>query len=124
MEGTILTVAKAAAEAAAAAPPGSGLVDVLERARQAAGDALAGTPELLPVLKSAGVVDAGGAGYLLLFDAFLHVADGRPLPSRPQTGPTASRSCARPTVRSSPRAACATRSCTSSKPGGVDPVLP
>jgi DAK2 domain fusion protein YloV len=34
----------------------------------------------LPVLKDAGVVDAGGAGFLLLLDAALHVVDGQPLP--------------------------------------------
>ncbi len=38
------------------------------------------TPELLPVLKDAGVVDAGGAGFLLLLDSALHVVDGEPLP--------------------------------------------
>ena len=42
--------------------------------------ALAARPELLPVLKDAGVVDAGGAGFLLLLDAALHVVDGEPLP--------------------------------------------
>ncbi|MDG2113406.1 MAG: hypothetical protein P8N02_12425, partial [Actinomycetota bacterium] len=41
---------------------------------------LANTPELLPVLKEAGVVDAGGAGFLLFLHAALHVIDGRPLP--------------------------------------------
>jgi len=45
-----------------------------------AADALARTPEMLPVLAQAGVVDAGGSGYLLLLDAFLLVLDGRPLP--------------------------------------------
>ena len=77
VEGTILTVARAAADAARA---GTDLVDVLDRARVAAGDALAHTPDQLPVLAEAGVVDAGGAGYVLLLDAFLHVADGRPMP--------------------------------------------
>jgi DAK2 domain fusion protein YloV len=38
------------------------------------------TPDLLPVLKEAGVVDAGGHGFTLLLDAFLTVVDGRPLP--------------------------------------------
>jgi DAK2 domain fusion protein YloV len=76
-EGTILTVASAAAEGAA---NGSGLVGVIEGARGKAADALARTPEMLPVLKQAGVVDAGGAGFLLLLDAFLLVLDGRPLP--------------------------------------------
>ncbi len=77
VEGTILTVASAAAAGAA---NGSGLLGVVENARSGAADALARTPEMLPVLAQAGVVDAGGAGFLLLFDAFLHVLDGRPLP--------------------------------------------
>jgi len=77
VEGTILTVASAAATGAA---NGSGLVGVVESARIEAADALARTPEMLPVLAQAGVVDAGGAGFLLLLDAFLHVLDGRPLP--------------------------------------------
>jgi DAK2 domain fusion protein YloV len=77
VEGTILSVAAAAAEGAAG---GSGLLGVIERARGEAADALARTPEQLPVLAKAGVVDAGGAGFLLLLDAFLLVLDGRPLP--------------------------------------------
>src|SRR5580704_15674137 len=77
VEGTILTVASAAAEGAA---NGSGLVGVMESARHEAADALARTPEMLPVLAQAGVVDAGGAGFLLLLDSFLFVLDGRPLP--------------------------------------------
>jgi uncharacterized protein len=80
VEGTILTVAAAAAEGAAEGDDGSGLVDVVERARTRAAEALERTPELLPVLAQAGVVDAGGAGFLLLLDAFLMVLDGRPLP--------------------------------------------
>jgi hypothetical protein len=77
VEGTILTVASAAAAGAA---QGSDLVGVVESARGEAADALARTPEMLPVLAQAGVVDAGGSGYLLLLDAFLLVLDGRPLP--------------------------------------------
>ncbi len=77
VEGTILTVASAAAEGAA---DGSGLLGVVERAREEAADALARTPEMLPVLARAGVVDAGGSGFVLLLDAFLLVLDGRPLP--------------------------------------------
>ena len=77
VEGTILTVASAAAAGAA---NGSGLVGVVESARGEAADTLARTPEMLPVLAQAGVVDAGGAGFLLLLDAFLLVLDGRPLP--------------------------------------------
>ena len=84
VEGTILTVARAAADGAAASN-GSDLVEVLQAARDRAGDALARTPDMLPVLKSAGVVDSGGTGLVLLLDAFLHVADGRPLPEAPET---------------------------------------
>ncbi len=83
VEGTILTVASAAATGAAR---GHGLVGVVESARSEAADALARTPEMLPVLAQAGVVDAGGTGYLLLLDAFLLVLDGRPLPE-PAGGP-------------------------------------
>ena len=53
------------------------------------------TPELLPVLADAGVVDAGGAGYLLLLDAALHVLDGEPLPE-PRAAAAAGRSGSRP----------------------------
>ena len=81
VEGTILTVAKEAAEAAReTAGGGKSLVDVVDAARKAAGEALDRTPELLPVLAEAGVVDAGGLGYVLFFDALLHVVAGRPLP--------------------------------------------
>ena len=59
---------------------------MVESARSEAADALARTPEMLPVLAQAGVVDAGGTGYLLLLDAFLLVLDGRPLPE-PAGGP-------------------------------------
>ena len=86
VEGTILTVARAAAEGAeVAVTEGGDLVGVADAARVAAGEALARTPELLPVLAQAGVVDAGGAGYLLLLDALLAVIDGRPMP-QPATG--------------------------------------
>jgi DAK2 domain fusion protein YloV len=81
VEGTILTVARAAGEGAAAAVEArAGLVGVVERARAAAAETLAETPTMLEPLARAGVVDAGGAGYVLLFDALLSVIDGRPLP--------------------------------------------
>jgi DAK2 domain fusion protein YloV len=81
VEGTILTVVReAAVGAASASATGGGLLDVLEAARSAGGEALDRTPELLPVLAQAGVVDAGGCGLLLLLDAALTVVDGRPLP--------------------------------------------
>lgn len=94
VEGTILTVARAAARGAEDALRGGvsddedespGLADVLESARGSAARALAGTTEQLPALRAAGVVDAGGAGLLLLFDSFLQVVDGREIegPSPP-----------------------------------------
>jgi DAK2 domain fusion protein YloV len=84
VEGTILTVVRLSAEAAgAAATGGAALPGVARAARDAGRIALENTPELLPVLKDAGVVDAGGAGYLLLLDALLHVVDGEPLPEAP-----------------------------------------
>ncbi len=82
IEGTILTVARCAAEGAAdAAGVNGSLLAVLEAARASAAAALAQTPELLPVLKNAGVVDAGGAGFLLLLDAALALTDGRHVPA-------------------------------------------
>ena len=84
VEGTILTVARAAAEGAEQrALGGASLVDVLDASHRAAAEALARTPEQLPVLAQAGVVDAGGSGYVLLLDSFLAVVDGRPLPPAP-----------------------------------------
>ncbi|MCI3949974.1 MAG: hypothetical protein K0R11_1908, partial [Acidimicrobiales bacterium] len=87
VEGTVLTVADAAAGAGAGVG-GSALVEVLEAARVAAADALARTPEQLPVLAEAGVVDAGGAGFLLLLDAALAVVDDRPVPPPPVGTPS------------------------------------
>ena len=81
IEGTILSVARGAADAAVArAAEGADLVGVVTAARDAGAVALAFTPEQLPVLKQAGVVDAGGAGFLLLLHALLEVVDGTPVP--------------------------------------------
>ncbi len=93
VEGTILTVAAAAAEGAAAAdggPSGATLVGVIESAHRVAADAL-WTPEMLPVLAQAGVVDAGGAGFLLLLDALWLIVDDRPLPEPSTEPPVVSR---------------------------------
>jgi len=85
VEGTILTVARGAAEGArSAADDGATLLAVAEAARAGAVDALELTPTLLPVLARAGVVDAGGTGYVLLFDALLTVLDGRDMPVPPE----------------------------------------
>ncbi|MFM7828459.1 MAG: DAK2 domain-containing protein, partial [Actinomycetota bacterium] len=81
IEGTILTVVRETADAATrAANDGATLAAMLRVARAAGQKALDNTPEQLPVLKDAGVVDAGGAGFMLLLDSALHVVDGVALP--------------------------------------------
>ncbi|MGA0932455.1 MAG: DAK2 domain-containing protein [Candidatus Nanopelagicales bacterium] len=77
VEGTILTVARAAADASeAAVDEGSDLVEVIESAVAAAHEALALTIEQLPALRDAGVVDAGGQGLVVVYDALLDVVTG------------------------------------------------
>jgi len=80
VEGTILTVARAAAEGAQGRDDLTGLV---RGAREASRAALERTPEQLPVLAQAGVVDAGGAGLCLLLDALCNVVADDPLPEPP-----------------------------------------
>jgi DAK2 domain fusion protein YloV len=88
VEGTILTVVREASVGATGAAGGdASLLAVLESARTAADAALANTPNLLPVLAEAGVVDAGGTGFVLLLDVALHVVDGRPVPEADDEGP-------------------------------------
>lgn len=85
VEGTILTVVREASEAGteAAGQAGATLAGVLEAARAGSSSALERTPELLEVLRRAGVVDAGGSGFLLLLDAALCVVADRPVPEPP-----------------------------------------
>jgi fatty acid kinase len=82
VEGTILTVVRSAAESVekAVSEGETTLAGVLERAAGAARDAVASTPDLLPVLREAGVVDAGGRGFELLLAACLNVVSGTPVP--------------------------------------------
>ena len=81
VEGTILTVVRETAEAAEkAASEKLSLLPLAEIAREAAKRSLDSTPELLPVLARAGVVDAGGSGFLLMLDSLLHIIDDRPMP--------------------------------------------
>ena len=76
-EGTILTVADAAAAGArAAGDAGGSMAEVSAAAVEAATEALARTPEQLPALARAGVVDAGGAGCVLLLEALHRVVTG------------------------------------------------
>ena len=76
-EGTILTVAKSMAkEARKQADAGADLLDLIEAVIGAGEKMLQKTPELLPVLKEAGVVDAGGAGLLVIYKGFKMAMDG------------------------------------------------
>ncbi len=84
VEGTILSVARAAAQGASSAS--TSLSHLVHAARDRAREALARTPEQLAVLKDAGVVDSGGTGLVLLFDALCHVVADEPLPEPPAGG--------------------------------------
>jgi DAK2 domain fusion protein YloV len=78
VEGTILTVAREAAEAVADEASAT-VEEVLARAVAAAKEAVARTPELLPVLKEAGVVDAGGLGLAIVLEGLLRSLRGESL---------------------------------------------
>jgi DAK2 domain fusion protein YloV len=86
VEGTMLSVARSASEEAVrrvAADPGLRTRELLEAVRRVAEDALARTPQQLAVLRDAGVVDAGGRGLCLVFDAAAAAFTGRrQLPGR------------------------------------------
>ncbi len=107
VEGTILTVVREAAEAAeasavrdldqaegraSAAGRGSGTntasaqtpLELLNVAHSAGEESLANTPELLPILKQAGVVDAGGLGFLRILEGIIAYLEGRALPPPPK----------------------------------------
>ena len=77
VEGTILTVSRKAAEAAVNAAETAQTIDeVLTAAIEAGRVALDHTPDLLPVLKEAGVVDAGGRGFLYILEGGLAALRG------------------------------------------------
>ena len=83
-EGTILTVARVASEyAVVALKSGKDVIGVFEAAIEGGKKALAETPEMLPVLKKAGVVDAGGQGFILILEGMLSVLrDGKMIESQ------------------------------------------
>jgi len=84
VEGTILTVAREAAEAAMlAAAERDDMEYVLDRVVKQAGDALERTPDLLPVLKEAGVVDAGGQGLYAILEGILRYWRGEQMSLAP-----------------------------------------
>jgi len=78
VEGTMLTVLKDAAKAAREAAKNNpdDLISVLEATVEAARDSVARTPSLLPALREAGVVDAGGQGIYVLLDGAFHFLKG------------------------------------------------
>ena len=77
-EGTMLTVSRVMSDYAqkAASARRADAYDVLEAMLQGGEEALKQTPELLPVLKEAGVLDSGGTGLLTIFRGFMMAADG------------------------------------------------
>jgi DAK2 domain fusion protein YloV len=81
VEGTILTVAKDSAVAAEEAfiQKGENLIAILEFIVQAADESVQRTPELLAVLKEAGVVDAGGKGLFYILEGMLRYINGQSL---------------------------------------------
>jgi len=86
VEGTMLTVLRAAAAAATTrASDGGDLTDVVRAAAQEATAALARTPDQLEVLRLAGVVDAGGRGVCVLLDALVSVVTGEAAPPLART---------------------------------------
>lgn len=80
-EGTILTVSRLASDCARqAAADGAGAEETLISAIEAGREALADTINKNPVLKRAGVIDAGGKGYILILEAMLAAVRGEAIP--------------------------------------------
>ena len=79
VEGTILTVAKDAAAAAQIASEANQLSGILEAMVKESDASVQRTPELLPVLKDAGVVDSGGKGLFFILEGMLRFLQGQPL---------------------------------------------
>ena len=83
-EGTMLTVMRVCSEDARAAfdaNPDITMPKLLETVEKSAEDTLAKTPEMLPVLKQAGVVDAGGYGFTLVIKGMRAAYEGNPIAS-------------------------------------------
>ena len=83
VEGTILTVVRRAAEGAEEAGSSHPLT-VLKDAWKAGQTALQETPDMLPMLKQAGVVDSGGLGFLRVLEGVIASFEGRDLPKPPK----------------------------------------
>ncbi|MDO9547048.1 MAG: DAK2 domain-containing protein [Pelolinea sp.] len=80
VEGTILTVSKDIASASEdLCETTSNLLDILDGVIAAAEQSVKNTPNLLPILKQAGVVDAGGKGLLVILEGMYRYATGQPI---------------------------------------------
>src|SRR5579884_2029711 len=88
VEGTILTVIRKSAEAAKrSAERDDDLVGLMQEVVTAARQAVAETPELLPILKQAGVVDSGGQGYCTILEGIWRYIRGEASQVAPPAGP-------------------------------------
>lgn len=86
-EGTVLTVSREAAEAAAKkAEETDDFLEILNTIIDAGEISLANTPELLPALKKAGVVDAGGMGFLVILKGMKNVISGNGMIQSAESG--------------------------------------
>ena len=91
-EGTVLTVSRLAAKRAVeAAAENSEVEHVLAEAIRVGYEVLAQTTDMNPVLKKAGVVDAGGQGYLVILEGMLAALRGEPMPELEAAAPKSSK---------------------------------
>lgn len=89
IEGTILTVAKEAAEKALnIAKTEKDVTLVMKAILEEAKASLKRTPDLLPVLKEVGVVDSGGQGLVIIYEGFLASLEGKNLPNVTEVQPS------------------------------------
>ncbi len=86
-EGTVLTVARIAAQRAESISTEKNMLVFWEKVCDAAQKALDKTPEQLPVLKKAGVVDAGGQGLVMIYKAMLNIFKGEAMPELEENKP-------------------------------------
>ena len=84
VEGTILTVARGAAEMANhKTDETDNVLEIMAAALEGAKKALAMTPDMLPVLKEVGVVDSGGQGLVYIYEGFMMALNGEFVPETP-----------------------------------------
>jgi len=122
VEGTILSVSRAASQAGALA--GDVLPTVIRAVLDAARKALARTPSQLPALARAGVVDAGGTGYVVLLEALEHVVGAVACPDPANVAPPRRRTTSRASPEPPASPTGAPTPAGSILPGGTDPCAP